>query len=385
MAVQTFQVEAGGGKAIPSGSMHKVVVHKAGGYEQLKLETHPVPKPGEGQVLIRTEAVGVNYADICVRWGVYESARRFVGWPITPGFEYSGWVEDVGREVKHVKPGDQVFGVTLFNGYSTHVCAPADLVWLKPQALAFEAAAGFLAVHLTAYHGLLQNVVIRPGMRVLVHSAGGGVGSALVQLCKLHNLHVTGVVGRSHKVEYVRQLGADAVIDKSTQSLWDEAKRLCPDGYDLAFDANGPETLAQSYAHLKPTGKMLVYGFHTLLPKQGGRINYLKAALGMLRMPRFNPLSMTSENKGVVAFNLSFLFARTDLLHAAVNDLATWLEAGIMQAPKVRSFALADVAQAHRALESGETTGKVVLRTAPPFFSAAAYEATVHQASAPEQ
>jgi NADPH:quinone reductase-like Zn-dependent oxidoreductase len=242
-----------------------------------------------------------------------------------------------------------------------------------------------LAVHLTAYYGLLQNVVIRPGMRVLVHSAGGGVGSALVELCKLHNLHVTGVVGRSHKVEYVRQLGADAVIDKSTQSLWDEAKRLCLDGYDLVFDANGPETLAQSYAHLKPTGKLLVYGFHTLLPKQGGRINYLKAAIGMLRMPRFNPLSMTSENKGVVAFNLSFLFARTDLLHAAVNDLSTWLEAGILQAPKVRSFALADVAQAHRALESGETTGKVVLRTAPPFFSAAAYEATVHQASAPDR
>jgi synaptic vesicle membrane protein VAT-1 len=129
----------------------------------------------------------------------------------------------------------------------------------------------------------------------------------------------------------------------------------------------------------------LVYGFHTLLPKQGGRINYLKAALGMLRMPRFNPLSMTSENKGVIAFNLSFLFARTDLLHAAVNDLTTWLEAGILQAPKARSFALADVAQAHRALESGGTTGKVVLRTAPPFVSAAAYEATVHQASAPDR
>jgi NADPH:quinone reductase-like Zn-dependent oxidoreductase len=365
--------------------MHKVVIHKAGGYEQLRLETRLMSKPGDREVLIRTEAVGVNYADICVRWGVYESARRFVGWPITPGFEYSGWVEEVGREVKHVKPGDPVFGVTLFNGYSTHVCAPANLVWPKPQTLDFEAAAGFLAVHLTAYHGLLQNVVIRPGMRVLVHSAGGGVGSALVQLCKLHNLHVTGVVGRSHKIEYVRQLGTDAVIDKSTQSLWDEAKRVCPDGYDLVFDANGPETLAQSYAHLKPTGKLLVYGFHTLLPKHGGRVNYLKAALGMLRMPRFNPLSMTSENKGVVAFNLSFLFARTDLLHAAVNDLITWLEVGLLQALEVRSFALADVAQAHRVLESGETTGKVVLRTAPPFFSAAAYEATVHQASAPDR
>jgi NADPH:quinone reductase-like Zn-dependent oxidoreductase len=344
--------------------MRKVVIHRAGGYEQLKLETHPMPKPGNRQILIRTEAVGVNYADICVRWGVYESARWFVGWPITPGFEYAGCVQKVSREVKHLKPGDSVFGVTLFNGYSTHVCVAADLVWLKPRALTFEAAAGFLAVHLTAYHGLLQNVVIRPGMKVLVHSAGGGVGSALVQLCKLHDLRVTGVVGASHKVEYVRQLGADAVIDKSGQSLWAEAQRLCPDGYDLVFDANGPETLAQSYAHLKPTGKLLVYGFHTLLPKQGGRISYLKAALGMLKMPRFNPLVMTTENKGVVAFNLSFLFSRTDLLHTAVNDLTAWIDAGKIDGPKVQSFALADVAQAHQALESGETTGKLVLRTA---------------------
>jgi NADPH:quinone reductase-like Zn-dependent oxidoreductase len=351
---------------IPSETMHKVVVHKAGGYEQLRLEAHPVPKPGDRQVLIRTQAAGVNYADVCVRWGVYESARRFVGWPITPGFEYSGWVEQVGREVRHVKPGDPVFGVTLFNGYSTHICAAADLVWAKPKALDFEAAAGFLAVHLTAYHGLLQNVVIRPGMKVLVHSAGGGVGSALVQLCKLHDLHVIGVVGVGHKVEYVRQLGADAVIDKSSGSLWNEARRHCPDGYDLVFDANGPETLAQSYAHLKPTGKLLVYGFHSLLPKQGGRINHLKAALGLLRMPRFNPLSMTTENKSVVAFNLSFLLARTDLLHAAVRDLTAWVEAGDIQVPRIRSFALADVAQAHQALESGETTGKLVLRTAPP-------------------
>jgi synaptic vesicle membrane protein VAT-1 len=210
---------------------------------------------------------------------------------------------------------------------------------------------------------LLQNVVIRPGMKVLLHSAGGGVGSALVQLCKLHDLHVIGVVGAGHKVEYVRQLGADAVIDKSSGSLWNEARRHCPDGYDLVFDANGPETLAQSYAHLKPTGKLLVYGFHSLLPKQGGRINHLKAALGLLRMPRFNPLSMTTENKSVVAFNLSFLLARTDLLHAAVHDLMAWVEAGNIQVPRMRSFALADVAQAHQVLESGETTGKLVLRT----------------------
>lgn len=346
--------------------MRKVVVRKAGGYEQLAIETHPDPEPGGGQVLVRTEAVGVNYADVCVRWGVYESARRYVGWPITPGFEFSGRVEKLGPGVRHLEVGDPVFGITRFGGYATHVCVDANLVWPLPDALDVEAAAGFLAVHLTAYHGLLQNVVIRPGMRVLVHSAGGGVGSALVQLCRLHGLVVTGVVGGSHKVEYVRRLGADAVIDKSRQPLWEEARRLSPGGYDLVFDANGPETLGQSYAHLRPTGKLMVYGFHTLLPKRGGRIRYVKAALGLLRMPRFNPLSMTGQNKGVVAFNLSFLFDRTDLLRPAVRDLVGWVAAGTIQPPRVRSFALSNVAEAHRALESGETVGKLVLRTRTP-------------------
>ncbi|HEX2554629.1 MAG TPA: zinc-binding dehydrogenase [Microvirga sp.] len=344
--------------------MRKIVVHRAGGYEQLKLETHPDPRPGDGQVLVRTEAVGVNYADVCVRWGVYESARRYVGWPITPGFEYAGRVEALGSGVRHLAVGDPVFGLTRFGGYATHVCADADLVWPRPAALDPEAAAGFLAVHLTAYHGLLQNVVIRPGMRVLVHSAAGGVGSALVQLARLHGLVVVGVVGASHKVAYVQDRGADAVIDKSRQSLWDEAARLSPEGYDLVFDANGPETLARSYAHLRPTGKLMVYGFHTLLPKAGGRISYLKAGLGLLRMPRFKPLAMTTQNKGVVAFNLSFLFDRIDLLHPAVSDLVGWVEAGRIGAPGVRSFPLAEAALAHRALESGETTGKLVLGTA---------------------
>jgi NADPH:quinone reductase-like Zn-dependent oxidoreductase len=343
--------------------LHKVVVHKPGGYGRLQLEAHPVPRPGDRQVLVRTQAVGVNYADICVRWGVYESARQYVGWPITPGFEYAGRVQSVGGAVTHLKVGDPVFGITLFGGYSTHVCVDADRVWKKPEGLSFEAAAGFLAVYLTAYHGLLQNVVIRPGMRVLVHSAAGGVGSALLRLCRLHDLHVTGVVGASHKVEYVRGVGADAVIDKSVQPLWAEARRLCPDGFDLVFDANGPETLTQSYAHLKPTGKLMVYGFHTLLPKQGGRIRYLKAALGLFRIPQFNPLRMTRENKSVIAFNLSFLFSRSDLLQEAVRDLTCWLEAGKIQAPPVRSFPLAEVAESHRVLQSGQTTGKLVLQT----------------------
>jgi len=200
-------------------------------------------------------------------------------------------------------------------------------------------------------------------MNVLIHSAAGGVGSALVQIAKILNLRVVGVVGSSHKVDHVRALGADVVIDKSKQDLWKEARTAAPQGYDLIFDANGPETLKKGYAHLRPTGKLIVYGFHTLLPKQGGRIQYVKAALGLFAIPRFNPLHMTNENKSVVAFNLSFLFEHERLVQEAIPEMMRWLREGKLRPPAVRLFSLDDVASAHRAIESGQTTGKLVLHT----------------------
>ena len=164
-------------------------------------------------------------------------------------------------------------------------------------------------------------------------------------------------------MDYVRALGADVVIDKSKQDMWKEARAAAPQGYDLVFDANGPETLSGSYAHLRPTGKLIVYGFHTLLPKQGGRIRYIKAALGLVAMPRFNPLHMTNENKSVIAFNLSFLFERESLIQEAIPEMTRWLKDGKLRPPMVQTFSLDDVASAHRAIESGQTTGKLVLRT----------------------
>jgi NADPH:quinone reductase-like Zn-dependent oxidoreductase len=343
--------------------MQKIVIHGPGGYEKLSLETFPDPVVKPGHLLIRTSAVGVNYADVCVRWGVYESAKRFVGWPITPGFEFSGTVEKLGEGTSRFSVGDSVFGVSLFNSYATHVVADERLLWHRPKVLTLEEAAGFPAVFLTAYHGLFQNVWLGPGFKVLIHSAAGGVGSALVQLAKVAGLKVAGVVGSAHKIDYVKSLGVDIVIDKSEEDLWHKAKIFAPDGYDLVFDANGPETLKASYASLRPTGKLLVYGFHTLLPKTGGHLNYLKAGLGLLRIPKFNPLEMTTVNKGVLAFNLSFLFDRFDLLGPAMEQLILWLDEGKIVAPKVTTFPFHDVAKAHQALESGQSVGKLVLTT----------------------
>jgi NADPH:quinone reductase-like Zn-dependent oxidoreductase len=364
-----------------------VRVHSPGGYERLELETEPLLEPGPGEVRVRTRAVGVNYADCAVRWGVYRSARELVGWPIVPGFEFAGEVDAAEPETRSTpsaggdepgrdgaaewtpprrpRVGDRVFGVRLFGGYASHVTAPAAQVFPLPKGWTDEQAAAFPVAFLTAYHGLFQCVRIREGGTILVHSAAGGVGTALLQLARIRGWRAIGVVGRRHKEAVAREFGAAEVIVREEEDLWAAAHRHAPGGYDAVLDASGPETLAHSFEALAPTGKLVVYGFHTMLPRSShrgrGRMSWTRAALGWLRTPRFSPLRMTADNRTVAGFNLSFLGDRQDLLDEAMADLLPWIAEGRIQPPATTTYPLDRVGEAHRALESAMTTGKLVL------------------------
>lgn len=331
--------------------MKRVSIERAGGYERLRIIDLPDPFARPGEALVNVRAIGVNFADCIVRMGLYASAKKYVGWPITPGFEVAGETED----------GRRVIAVTRFFGYATHVVVPAHQIFPVPRGWSFEEAAAFPSVHLTAHYALHELCRVREGSRVLVHSAAGGVGSALVRLAKLAGCRVVGVVGGAHKVEHARELGADVVIDKREGALWRAVERAEPEGYDAVFDANGVETLRASYDHLAPTGRLVIYGFHTMMSRGRGTPSWPKLALDWARTPRFDPLAMTNDNKSVMAFNLSYLFERADLLTESMTALLTLAEDGKLAAPKVTTFPLAEVAGAHRALESGETVGKLVL------------------------
>lgn len=339
----------------------QVTIRKAGSYDRLELETLPALEAGPGEVVIDVRAIGVNYADVVVRMGLYASAKDYVGWPITPGFEVAGVVKSVGEGVDDLAIGDRVIGMTLFFGYASEVCTPREKVFAIPADLSFEQAAGFPAVFLTAYYGLIELARPRAGQHVLVHSAAGGVGGSLVQMAKAMGCEVTGVVGGSHKVETVKGHGADHVIDKSTQALWKEAEAVASEGFDIIADANGVATLKDSYEHLRRPGKLIVYGFTTMMPKTGGKPNWLKLISGYFRTPRFNPLDMTTNSKSVLAFNLSYLFEEQWLLDEAMTQICAWLEEGTIKAPSVTTYPLEKVADAHRDLESGKTVGKLIL------------------------
>ncbi len=339
--------------------MKKIVIHKAGSFDQLKIEEHPDLTPASDEIKVAICAIGINYADVIIRWGLYDSARKFVGWPITPGFEFSGTVAAIGKDAKGFEVGQKVFGLSLFNGYATEICVKADMLYSLPKNMTLEQAAGFPAVYMTAYHALLQLVIVRPIDKAIVHSAAGGVGSALLQLCRIKGIETAGVVGSSHKVQRAKELGATYVIDKSTQDLWPAIQKLYPAGPDVIFDANGGESLQKGWDALARGGKMISYGTHTILPKESGHINYLKLALGWVRAPRFN--SLTMNQRSIITFNLSFMFDKKDLLNEAMTDLIAWLEAGEIEPIAVTTYAFNDVAQAHKDLQSGNTMGKLVL------------------------
>lgn len=341
----------------------KVSIPSAGGYEKLQILQEQDLRPQRDQVVINVQYAGINYADILVRLGVYESAKRYVGFPITPGFEVSGTVKSIGPEVKNFRVGDKVIGFTLFNGYSGQIAVTERQVMPLPAHLSLEQAAAFPAVYMTAFYALQQIVRVYPGSKILVHSVAGGVGTALTQLGKAMGLKVYGVVGNKNKIEYAKSIGVDYVYDKSDPGFqWDQIAKDAGDGFDLVFDANGFVTFQKSYDLLRPTGKLVIYGAHGLIPKSGGKLNYLKAGWGLLKTPRFNPMKMITDNKSVICFNLSFLFNEIRMIDENIQGLNALLQKGLLGAPQVKVFPVEKVAEAHQHMESGLSVGKLVLK-----------------------
>lgn len=344
-------------------SGQRVHIHSPGGWEVLQLENFTPLEPKAGEVMVKITAIGVNFADIAVRLGLYESAKQLIGWPITPGFDLAGEIVAVGEsnqeKLSHFNIGDRVFGVSFFGTYASHVTVPVDQLFRIPISWTNEKAAAFPTVHLTAWYALHHMGAGRAGQRALIHSAAGGVGLALIQLCHAAGIETVGIVRGQHKVKVAQDIGAHHVIDKANISLWQQVDSLAPDGFDLVFDANGYETIKQGYARLKPEGRLICFGAATMLKRGGGKIPWLRLAWRYLLRPKFDPLAMTSENRSVMGFNLSFLFHRKEMLAEAFTQLLS-LEPPLIEQPQ-STFSLDDVAKAHRHLESGNSVGKIIL------------------------
>ena len=335
--------------------MKRVLVRRPGGHEALELVEEADPIPGPGQVRVRVRAAGINYADTIVREGWYEAAKGL--YPITPGFEYAGDVD--ASNSPEFKPGDRVFGFTRFGGYSSiQIVEPGHLRHLH-AGWDYSDGAGVPAVHFTAYHALYQVAKCVKGETILVHSAAGGVGTALLQQANILGLRTVAVVGSDKKAEVAKKFGADFTVTRGPD-LWKEIDAAAPGGFDAIFDANGITTPRPGFKRLKLGGRLVIYGFAEMFPR-GGRPSKLSLAWNWLRVPRFSPLEMTATNRAVLGFNVVFLTDRAELAKDGFDAISGWMRDGKIRKAPVTAFPVEKVADAHRALETGDTVGKVVL------------------------
>ena len=328
-----------------------------------------------GCVLLRNEAFSVNYADACIRWGLYESANRFVGWPIVPGFDVAGTIEAVGLAYAgnfELNVGDKVFGCTLFGAYSSRVLVPKMQLRRIPPSLSLTQAASLPAVSLTALHALslAGHYPLKSKCKnrsILIHSAAGGVGSMLVQMSKILELNpIVGVVGSASKVDEARSLGCDFVIDKSNEDLWAAAEEVSATGYAAIMDANGVSTLQDSYDHLAPTGRLVVFGFHSNLPVGQAMLSpmeWLRMGKKMNVMPKFDPMDMTVDNKSVLGFNLSFFAEEKELMQELFDQIYKWLNEEKLRCPKITEMTMDKIGAAHELIQSGKSVGKIIITT----------------------
>jgi NADPH:quinone reductase-like Zn-dependent oxidoreductase len=337
--------------------MKRIVVRRPGGLAALELIEEADPAPGEGQVRVRVRAAGVNYADTVVREGHYEAAKGH--YPITPGFEFAGVVDALGAGVSDFKIGDRAFGFTRFGGYASVQLAEPGRLRLMPDGWDFAECAALPAVHFTAYHGLFKVARVAAGETVLIHSAAGGAGTAFLQQAKLAGLRAVAVVGSARKEGVAREFGADAVVVRGP-NLWADLDRAAPEGFDAIFDANGVTTPKPGFARLKLGGRLVVYGFAEIMGR-GRRASLPELAWNWLRVPRFSPLDLTSSNRAVMGFNVVFLTDKAALAKEGFDAIARWARSGELKKPPITAFPIERAADAHRALESGETVGKLVL------------------------
>jgi NADPH:quinone reductase-like Zn-dependent oxidoreductase len=335
--------------------MRALVLEKHGPPEQaLAVRDWPDPQPGQGEVLIEVKAAGINFADVLARVGLYPDAPKS---PCVMGYEVAGTVADVGPEVDGYSAGDRIIAATHFGGFAERAVADARNVLRLPDGWNFEQGAALPVNYGTAYAALVLMANVRKGETVLVHMAAGGVGIAALQILRTLEAEAIGTASAS-KHDAIRAQGAEHAIDYRNQDVAAEVKRLTDGrGVDVVLDALGE--FRQSYKLLRTGGRMVIYGASKI--SAGDRRNIVRALREVARMPRFNPLRMMSNSKGVIGLNLLRWWDDRGSLEEVTAPLVGLLEQGAIDPVVAEAFPFDRAADAHRFLQERKNIGKVVL------------------------
>jgi synaptic vesicle membrane protein VAT-1 len=340
--------------------MRAMVVRRYGAPEAFEARDMPDPQPKPGEIVIRVKAVGVNFADLLQRMGLYPGTPKP---PFVPGLEIAGVVEKIADpgagERTPLMRGDAVAAFMHVGAYAEWVSVPARDAYRLPPGMPFEDGAAIPVNYLTAYHSLFTMGNLQPGNRVLIHGAAGGVGIAAVQLARAHGLVVFGTAGRT-KQEFLKRIGVEHAIDYEKSDFVQVVQKFAPDGIEMVMDPIGGKSFARSAECLGPMGRLVVYGFSAAAGPEGKR-SALRGAKALLQTPRFHPLKLMQRNLAVIGVNLGRMRTRAAVMRAELDEIFKMYAAGQVKPVIAKTFPLAEAAVAHRYIHDRKNIGKVIL------------------------
>jgi NADPH2:quinone reductase len=318
--------------------MKMIEVARHGGAEELRMVHQQAPALGDGQVRVRTAAIGVNYLDVQERTGAYQRAVPYV-----PGDEGSGTIVAVGAEVSGWRPGQRVCWQGIQGSYADEVMVPAGRLIAVPDDVTDEVAAALPTQGLTAHYLVTDSYRVRPGDLVVVLAGAGGVGLLLTQAAKLKGARVVSVTSTSTKAELCRAAGADRVVtyDDLESTVQEET---AGEGAQAVYDSVGRTTFEKSLSCLRRRGSLVLYG------QSSGPV----APFDLRRLGQLGSLTVTRPTLR------DFVVGETQL-RARAAELVDWVQKGLVTPRIGGSYPLADAARAHADLEARRTSGKLLL------------------------
>lgn len=320
--------------------MKAIQIHATGGPDVLQLAELEIPEPGPGQVLIRVEAVGVNFIEIYFRKGVYKATM-----PLVPGSEAAGTVEKLGPGVSGFEEGDLVASVSVMGSYAEYALVPADKLIKVPSRLSPEQAAAAMLQGMTAHYLAYSTFELKAGDTALVHAGAGGVGLLLTQIAARLGAKVISTVSTKEKAELSREAGAAHVILYNDQDFEAEVKRITGGkGVDVVYDSVGKTTFDKSLNCLRPRGLLALFG------ASSGPV----APFDLIQLSSKGSLFITRPTLW------HYVATRAELEWRA-GKILDWAATGELKLRTEHMYPLAEAAQAHIDLEGRKTTGKILL------------------------
>ena len=319
--------------------MKALVFERFGGPDVLHYQDIPNPSIGPTDVLVRTKAIGLNFADVYRRKGNYHLTGTP---PYILGYEGAGVVEEVGAKVSHVNVGDRIAFADVPFANAELVAVPQDKIIAVPDDISFDAAASVLLQGLTAHYLTQDSYSIQPGDYVLVHAAAGGVGQLLVQIAKLLGGQVIGLTSSSEKAKAAAQAGADYVF--LYEDNWvEQVKEVTKRGADVSYESVGV-TLEKSFEAVKTGGTVVFYGMAGGDPAP------------------VDPRMLMDTSKTLTGGDLWNVLVSYEERKVRSQQLFEWISKGQLVLTDPVVFDLKDGAKAHELLESRKSTGKILLR-----------------------